>query len=365
MTEPVYKKNLSKDKSLFSKIVNSEFTLIIFLILLIGLFQPFYFKTQFYLRDGGNYNIIAAIISSDGLFNLSVTAIVVALHLFVVRILRRIFPEDRVKTRYFIQFVVSGILAAGSASLCIWFYYTVLFDFDPPQSDVIFNVAILAFIIPIILNGLLETFYYRSAWLKKQYEQEQLNRQIIAAKFEALKNKLSPHFVFNSFNTLSAIMEKDVNQAQEFLEQLSHVYRYILDNKDKETVSLGSELDSIAALLSVQETRHPGAVKINLEVSTKDRDLNIIPLTLHTLVENVFKHNSLSPITPINLTLKVQKNNLLIVENDVRPKLDVQSFNIGIENLSRRYELLIRKRLNIIAERNLFRVEIPLISSGV
>lgn len=363
MTEPIYKKALRTEKTFFSKLIGSEVALIIFLVFAIGLFQPFYFKTQFYLREGGDYNVIATIFSSDGLFNLVVTAIVVTLHLFVARGLRLIFPESRVKIRYLIQFIVSGFFAAISAWFCIWFYTTVLFDFDPPRSDVIFNIAVLAFIIPIILNGLLETFYYRSAWLKQQFEQEQLNRQMIAAKFEALKNQLSPHFVFNSFNTLSAIMERDINQAQQFLEQLSHVYRYILDNKDKETVNLGREVDSITALLAVQETRHPGAVIINMMLSEKDRNLNIIPLTLHTLVENVFKHNSLSPVTPINLTIKLQNNDLLVVENELRPKLDVKSFNIGIENLSRRYELLIQKQLTIIEQQNLFRVEIPLITN--
>ncbi|MCP5381343.1 MAG: histidine kinase [Kordiimonadaceae bacterium] len=365
MTDPIYKKPLHPEKSILMKIQSSETALVIFLVLLIGLFQAFYFKTQFFLREGGDYNVLATVLSSDGLFNLAVTAIVVIIHLFVVRILRQIIPEERVKARYLIQFILSGIFAATGASISMWFYYTVLYDFDPPSADIFFNISVLAIIIPIILNGLLETFYYRGAWLKEQYEQEQANRKMIAAKFEALKNQLSPHFVFNSFNTLAALIEQDTVQAQNFLEQLSRVYRYILDNKDKEFVALDHELDSMNALLAIQEARHPGAVKINIKISEKERDLNIIPLTLHTLVENVFKHNSLSPITPIILSIKINNNELLIVENNVNPKLDVQSYNIGIENLSQRYELLIRKGLNIKTAHNMFRVEIPLIEHQV
>lgn len=365
MTEPILKQPLVTEKNMISKAVGSEYAMIAFLVIVIGVFQPFYFKTQFFLRDGGDFNVISAVFSSDGLFNLVVTTVVVVVHLMVVKGLRTAIPESRLKTRYSIQFVLSGILAATSASLCMWFYYTVVFDFDPPRTDVVFNIAVLAFIIPIILNGLLETFYYRNAWLKQQYEQEQLTRQMIAVKFEALKNQLSPHFVFNSFNTLSAIMDKDLNQAQQFLEQLSHVYRYILENKDEEIVTLGYELDSVNSLLAIQETRHPGAVIIETEFTEKDRDFKIIPLTLHTLVENVFKHNSLSPVTPINLSLKIQNGDLLVVENDLRPKLDVQSFNIGLQNLSRRYELLIHKPLNIITEKSLFRVEVQLIPHRV
>jgi len=365
MNQPIYKKSLIPEKSRFKKIMNSQAALIVFLVFIIGFFQVFYFKTRFFLAQGGDYNLVSAVFSSDGLFNLAVTAIVVGLHLITVRILRYILPERRIKLRYLLQFIVSGLFSAAGAWLCMWFYYTVLFDFTLPSSDTIFNIVVLAFIIPIILSGLLETFYYRSAWLREQYAQEQAERQTIAAKFEALKNQLSPHFVFNSFNTLSAIIETDKELALEFLDQLSLVYRYILDNKDKETVSLHSELESIKALLAVQETRHPGAVKINLMISNSERDFKIIPLTLHTLVENVFKHNSLSPTTPIDLNVKIQNNALLVIENDVRPKLDVQSHNIGIENLSRRYELILNRGLNITAGQSIFRVEVPLISNQV
>jgi histidine kinase len=338
-------------------------SMILLLIVVIGLFQILYFKISYVLREGGGFDFFGAVFGSDGLFNMAVTAIVVFLHLGVVRILRQVFGETQVKTRYILQFIISGIFAAIGAGLSNWFYSTVIYHFGMPTGAALFNIAVLAFIIPIILTGLLETFYYRGQWQREQYLQEQTKRQMVSAKFEALKNQLSPHFVFNSFNTLGAIIGEDPSRAQEFLAQLSTVYRYILDNKDKETVSLGREIDCLKALLHVQEDRHPDAVNIEINISEQQRSLRIIPLTLHTLVENVFKHNVLSKVTPINMKIEVRDNDSLIVENDLRPKLDVESHNIGIENLSRRYELLIHKGLSIMHSKSVFQVEIPFIGA--
>ncbi len=363
MSDTAIKKSLTTQNNRVTRFLSSRSSLIILLIIIIGIFQTAFMKTQIHLSQGGDYNLVNAIFSNDGLFNLTVTAVVVGIHLIVSEILKRILSNGSVKLRYALQFIISGILAAAGASLCIWFYYTVLFNLSPPTASVVFNIAVLAFIIPIVLTGLLETFYYHGEWQKELYAQEQIKRQMVAAKFEALKNQLSPHFVFNSFNTLAAIIENDPQMAQGFLKQLSKVYRYILDNKDKETVPLSLEIESVTALLNVQETRHPGAIKINIDINAGEKKLPVIPLTLHTLVENTFKHNNLSSENPITLSIKVHQSKQLIIENQIRPKLDVESHNIGIENLSHRYQLLRKTGLNIIKNSRTFRVEIPLVTS--
>lgn len=335
--------------------------LILPLIVIISLFQTLFFKISYTLRSGVEFDFLKSVLGSDSLFNLAVTAIVVFLHLGAARFLRRIFGERYVKTRYALQFLLSSFLAATGAGFCMWFYSAVIYDFGAPDAVAFFNVAVLAFTVPIILTGLLETFYYRGQWQREQYYFEQEKRQMISAKFNALKNQLSPHFVFNSFNTLGALISKDSDSAQDFLAQLSKVYRYILDNKDKDTVSIDRELESVKALLHIQESRHPGAVKVTIDIPNKFLSYRIIPLTLHTLAENVFKHNVLSPQTPINLTIKINKHQTLSVENDLYQKLDVESHGMGIDNLSKRYELLGEQKLKIIKAKNIFRVDIPFI----
>lgn len=342
-----------------------SFFAIITLIVAITLFQILFFKISFSLREGVGFNFIQAVLGADGIFSLTVTAVVVLMHLGVAWGLRNIFGERSVKTRYALQFILSGVFAAFGAAAMSWFYSAVIYNFGLPPISSLFNIAVLAFILPIVLTGLLETFHYRGQWQKEQYQLENINRQMVSAKFDSLKNQLSPHFVFNSFNTLGAMIDEDPLRAQDFLTQLSKVYRYILDNKDKDTVSMEREVESVRAFLSVQESRHPGAVKINIDIAKRYKSFRIIPLTLHTLVENVFKHNNLTPQTPILLTIKVVDGKVLCVENEVRPKLDVNSHNIGLDNLSKRYELLLDKGLNVVRVGGTFRVEIPFVSSRV
>ncbi|GJL93888.1 MAG: hypothetical protein DHS20C05_02930 [Hyphococcus sp.] len=341
-----------------------KISIILLLIVIIALLQLVYFKTAAALRGYGDFNLFSSLISSDFLFNLTVTAIVVSLHIGVSKVLRNTIPEQNVKARYALQFVLSGALAASGAALCNWVYSAVIYNFGAPSASVLFDVAVLAFMTPIILTGLLDSFYYRGQWLSEQYQKELSQREMIDAKFDALKSQLSPHFVFNSFNTLGAIITESPQRAQAFLTHLSAVYRYLLENNDKDTVSLGAELDCVAALLSLYEDRHPGVMTIDLEVTKAQRELLVVPLTLHTLIENVFKHNRLTAKSPIELKIEVQNDELLIVENSYRPKLDVESHQVGLENLSQRYFLLLHKRPNIISTNEVFRVEVPLVTKG-
>lgn len=337
----------------------------IFTIFAIGLGQSAYLKSKYLMREGLPLNFSDMFSLWDTSFSVASTTIVVLTHIFITFWLRKAFGERAVKVRYALQFILSAIVGGAAAAGSLVFYVSILHDFPAPPPFALFDVAVVAIIIPLTLIASLETFHYRGAWLKEQYEKEQTQREIISAQFEALKNQLSPHFVFNSFNSLGALIEEDPARAQLFLNQLSQVYRYILDNKDKETVSLGRELDSVLALLHVQEARHPDTVKVEFAIADIDRKLRVIPLTLHTLVENVFKHNVLSKNAPISLRVEVVGGRILAVENDLKPKLDVESHHIGIANLSRRYELLVKRGLNILKSANSFRVEVPFVGEGV
>lgn len=336
----------------------------IFTILAIGLGQSAFLKTRYLLRE--NLPVVLSDMFSvwDTGFSVVSTAIVVTVHLLVATWLRRAFGEKAVKIRYALQFFLSAILGGLAAAASMYFYVSVIHNFGVPALYELFDVGVVAIIVPLSLIAAMETFHYRGAWLKEQFAKEQTKREMISAQFEALKNQLSPHFVFNSFNSLGGMIEEDPKRAQVFLNQLSQVYRYILDNKDRETVSLGEELDSVRALLHIQEARHPETVNVELNITENDRSLRVIPLTLHTLVENVFKHNILSKKAPIALKVKVKDGSLLIVENDLKPKLDVESHHIGIANLSKRYKLLKTEGLSILKSAHSFRVEVPFIAEG-
>ncbi|NVJ97993.1 MAG: histidine kinase [Alphaproteobacteria bacterium] len=328
--------------------------------LVLGVAKIVYFKAGSMWKDGKAIDWVQVFGWSDFSFSLVSTFLVAIVYFFLSVGLRKWMPEKQVALRYLVLFGLTAFLGGIVSAANMAFYYR-LYGFPLPEAVWMVDSAVQAFVTALMLIAVLEVFHYRGAWMKEQYEREQNMREMVSAKFEALKNQLSPHFVFNSFNTLGAMIGEDQERAQLFLNQLSQVYRYILDNKDRETVSLGREIDSVQALLHIQQARHPGAVDIHIDVAEADRDLRIIPLTLHTLVENVFKHNVLSEKAPISLRITVEGARLLVVENDLKPKLDVESHHIGIANLSKRYELLVARGLEVIKGAESFRVEVPFV----
>lgn len=342
----------------------AQLLIVLLTVLVLGVGKIVYFKAGGQIKAGEAVDWVRVFHPSDFSYSMITTALSAAVYMVLAAFLRRVMPEHRVALRYTLLFVLSGIAGGLATTAYMAFYYVIVFNLELPATVYIFDSALLAFITPITLMAALETFHYRGAWLKEQFAKEQGKREVVSAKFEALKNQLSPHFVFNSFNTLGALINEQPERAQQFLNQLSQVYRYILDNKDKETVSLGREIDSVKALLDVQQARHPDAVTVEFHVSEKDRSLRVIPLTLHTLVENVFKHNVLSSKEPVHIKVEVVAGQMLAVQNDLKPKLDVESHKIGINNLSKRYDLLLAKGLTILKEAGYFRVEVPLAAAG-
>ena len=339
----------------------AKFLIAAFTIVILSFGSAIYYKAGGQIKAGEPVNWGMVFHYGDLSFVFATNTLVALVYLAVASSLRRIMPEGQVAARYTLQFFLTAILGGMAAVANIYFYYRVLYDFPLPGAALLFDSALLAFITPVTLMATLETFHYRGAWLQEQFVKEQDKHEIIAAKLDALKNQLSPHFIFNGFNTLSALIGEQPDRAQQFLSQLAQVYRYVLDNKDRETVSLGRELDSVTALLHIQEARHPGAVIVDFIIAKDDRKLGVIPLTLHTLVENVFKHNVLSENAPISLKVEAVSGQLLVIENDLKPKLDVESHHIGIANLSKRYELLVQKGLKTLKTADRFRVEVPFV----
>lgn len=342
-----------------------SFKIVVFTILALSFGQLTYLKLKYLLSNDLPVSFSNIYSFGDASYGLASTTIVALIHIALGQGLKRWLGEASVKLRYALQFILSALLGGLAAAGAMVIYVSVLNDYPTPDTGSLVDVAVSAFLTPLTLIATLETFHYRGAWLKEQVRKEQTKRDMISVQFEALKNQLSPHFVFNSFNSLGALIETQPERALVFLNHLSQVYRYILDNKDRETVSLEDELESVKAYLHIQEERHPDTMDITINLKKNDLTLRVIPLTLHTLVENVFKHNILSTKTPIRMTIEVRDGPVLVVVNDLKPKLDVESHQIGIANLSRRYELLVSRGLRILRDTSHFQVEVPTIPDRV
>ncbi len=217
------------------------------------------------------------------------------------------------------------------------------------------NVVYLSTLI-ILICVLFIVHVYETVFLVREAEsekikKEQLERAKVEAELEALKNQIDPHFIFNSLNTLSHLIENDPVKAKQFNETLADVYRYILQSKSRDLVLLREEINFLRDYFSLLKIRFEEAVQMNVYVDEQlMEDYLIPPISLQILIENAIKHNEFSDATPLLISVGL-RNGELIVRNEVKRKtLRKASSKIGLQNLSERYRLITNKE--IIIEQN-------------
>jgi len=216
--------------------------------------------------------------------------------------------------------------------------------------------------ISILVAMVYELTYFYSRWNQSNLEAERLKTEQIVTQLESLKNQISPHFLFNSLNTLAAIIPEDQEQAVRFTEKLSEVYRYILQYKDKELVTLRTELDFIRSYLFLLQIRYPKNLKVSYRIDESALNNHIAPLTLQILVENAVKHNVISKSEPLHIEIYTDEMGRVIVENKLNIKtLAMNSTKTGLDNIRKRYQYLSERSVDIIQNNQIFQVSVPLI----
>ncbi len=199
-----------------------------------------------------------------------------------------------------------------------------------------------------------------------ELQAEQLKKENALAQYEALKNQVSPHFLFNSLSILSSLVHTDAHLSERFIDQLSKAYRYILEQKNNDSVSLKTELDFIRSYAFLLKIRFEEKFDVKIEISdTEAAKYQVAPLTLQLLIENAVKHNKMSAKDPLRVTIRKDEKNL-IVENPVQSREAndpiIVSTGIGLNNIINRYRLLTAHPVEIIKLSRIFRVQIPLLS---
>lgn len=222
------------------------------------------------------------------------------------------------------------------------------------------RILITVWLVELVIVGLILANRSIQNTLKLQQEAAQLQKENNTARYTALQNQLNPHFLFNCLNTLIAEIEFEPGNAVRFTKNLSSVYRYVLQCQDKTLVSLMEELEFMKSYLFLHEVRLGDCITCNCQIPSTYYDCMIAPLTLQLLVENVIKHNSITPGKPMQIDIGI-KNNYLIVSNPIHPKKSVQSSGVGLKNLSNRCKLMLGEEIGIQKENGFFTVKIPLL----
>lgn len=224
------------------------------------------------------------------------------------------------------------------------------------------TTSLVVMICVLFITHIYETVFLVREAESEKLKKEQLERARAEAELEALKNQIDPHFIFNSLNTLSYLIEKDATKAKQFNDNLADVYRYILQNKARELVLLHEELLFLNDYFSLLKIRFEQAVQLQLHIDPLAPDQYLIPpISLQILVENAIKHNEFSDAIPLVITIEMQQEEL-IIHNQVRKKiLRKASSRIGLHNLGERYKLTTSKEIRVMESAGDFRVSLPIL----
>ncbi|MGS2726905.1 histidine kinase [Psychroserpens sp. BH13MA-6] len=207
-------------------------------------------------------------------------------------------------------------------------------------------------------------FFY-NRYQKNKLKEQKVIAGAASAKFDALKNQLDPHFLFNSLNVLTSLIEENPKNAQQFTTSLSKVYRYVLEQKSKELITVDEELDFARTYMSLLKMRFEDSIIFEIPEKASNPESKVVPLSLQLLLENAVKHNMVTSNKPLHIKI-YESGDSLVVENNLQPKQIVKkSSGVGLENIKQRYRLLTKKTVQINQQANSFAVAIPMLTKQV
>lgn len=328
-------------------------------ILLVGILMPAYYKIKYLILDVISWSdVFNWLLLLEIGFGLLLGAVVVLGHDWVARTLRDKMDTTSFLYRFLFQYGLSTLYAVGAAIGFSYFFWHVIVPMGI-SGEFLFDYAVLGLLLPILINGISESLYFYGQWEKESYEKTVLEKENIKAKYEVLQNQLSPHFLFNCFNTLAVLIDESKTTAVKFLHELSKVYRYVLEIKDQELVSLREELQSLKAYTALMKHRFGDSFSVQLPEESYVSHLRLVPLTLQILLENALKHNEFSDDKPLEVKLILQEHKLSII-NPLRANGNRSGTGIGLTNLRSRYLAVLGSSLEISTQNEAFQVDIPL-----
>jgi sensor histidine kinase YesM len=197
-------------------------------------------------------------------------------------------------------------------------------------------------------------------WQDSLRREQKLREENLIFQNETLKNQINPHFLFNSLNTLSSLISARPEDAEKFINKLSSIYRYILDNSRKDKVSLLTELEFIADYFELHKVRDKE--KITLKIDTPDvNGYYIIPVSLQILIENAIKHNMATKESPLTISITIEGQYVVVKNNLQKMGMQIKSTKIGLKNLADRIRLVSKNDLIIEETNDNFIVKVPLL----
>lgn len=297
--------------------------------------------------------------------------------------------------------VANEVLFTFVSLMLLFALNTVIFGFNRPSARITWQKMVLSFVFTWIINNMLGQIFvylhhqfnipaidamvhhylhplrdfimacivsgscYMIHLIRKsqqvQMENQQLHAENLLNQYEALKSQLNPHMLFNSLNTLRSLIRETPDRAQEYLQELSRVLRYTLQENVGQSVTLREEMEFVAAYIFLLKMRYEDNLFFDIAIQPHAESRMLPPMSVQLLIENAVKHNEISNRHPLTIRVRTEVDTL-VVNNPIQRKLTAsRGTGIGLANLSKRYYLLFRKEIEVKEERDTFTVTIPLI----
>ncbi len=320
---------------------------------------PFVF---FYIREYGFNGSLVGLTFGWGLITTGITWELLRWWVFQAR--ANYFHIDNTGRRVLLTFIGYAVLTAVVQPIETW----GISQIDPtglitaPTLRIYLIHTVMAISFAFVVGGVYEVIYYLKLYRLAMTDAEDLKKAKMQTELDALRQQVNPHFLFNSLNSLTALIGEDPQKAEMFSEELSSVYRYLLRCNDAPLVPLAAELDFLNSYYHLLKTRHGDSLILNTHILSGNEARQLPPLTLQLLIENAVKHNIILPEQPLTINLYTDPSNRLVVSNNIQRKSSQALSNgVGLSNILTKYRMLGQSAPIVEDDGREFRVTLPLV----
>ncbi|MBN1790245.1 MAG: histidine kinase [Bacteroidales bacterium] len=287
----------------------------------------------------------------------------------IIYVFRKYLPG----MRFWIRLALQLILSSLGAILISWLLYTLgdilledhidlCNEFDIAEESK--NLYVTSVLFAFLINIIYESFYLFIKLSEKAVETERYKKKSIEAQYQNLTSRLNPHFLFNSLNTLTTVVEEDPKKAVEYIRELSTVYRYVLNSQKITWVLLDVEMKFAQSYVMLLKMRFEDNLQINIEICEKYLQYHILAMTVQLLIENAVKHNEISEKFPLEIRIFCKDDHLVVSNNrQKRTIMPEATTKVGLSNICERYRFLVSREVIVSEQEGHFIVKIPLLKS--
>ena len=278
---------------------------------------------------------------------------------------KKLINRQKNKIKTLVLFFITGSLFTTLITIGVVFFVSMgLHNYSFKQTIIPLKLNLIyAWLANLLFHLLNAIKFYFTEYKTKWMEAEELKRISAQAELQLVKSQINPHFLFNNLNVLSALIMKNNEEANKFIEEFSKVYCYILNNHDKELVDIKTELEFIKPYIFLLQKRFDVGLDITIEVPEAYEKFYVIPASLQMLIENAIKHNVVSKTKPLHIDVHINGNNTIVVSNNLQLRQSVDnSTKIGLANIIKRYQLVSGKNVTVKNGSTDFTVALPLLT---